>query len=58
MKQFDLVETITFGQYKGYKIGNVIEQDARYIQWCLNNVSFFTLTKRSVKKLTEHLACR
>lgn len=33
-----------FGKYKGQKIGRVIIKDRWYIEWCLDNVSFFTLT--------------
>lgn len=29
-----------FGKYKGKTVGEIIEEDADYMRWCVNNVNF------------------
>lgn len=32
----------TFGKYKGYSFTEILYKDPSYIEWCRNNVSWFT----------------
>lgn len=36
---------LTFGQYKGKCIGEIIMLSPRYIRWCIKNVPFFKMNK-------------
>lgn len=36
--------TITFGKYKGRKIADLLFSHIGYIMWCLDNISWFSLT--------------
>lgn len=38
-----LNEQIKFGMYKGYTLQEVIKYDPKYVQWCISDVSGFTV---------------
>lgn len=42
-KAYTLQDILAFGRYKGQKLGRVITNDAHYIQWCITNVSDFSM---------------
>jgi hypothetical protein len=39
----------TFGKYKGQTILGVIQNDPKYIQWCLDKVEFFKLNSEETE---------
>lgn len=49
-----LVNTLTFGKYRGKEIAEIARQDPGYLRWMLNNIK--TLTPELRLTLTHHLA--
>lgn len=43
--------TFTFGKYKGRDVDEIICSSPFYVKWCLENVSFFSITDEQKKKL-------
>lgn len=39
----------TFGKYKGRDIKSKIHEDFNYVNWCVNNVKFFKLSKENAE---------
>ena len=46
---------ITFGKYKGQKIGDLILTHIGYIMWCLDNVSWFSLDEEE-QRIYDYVA--
>jgi hypothetical protein len=42
---FGLEDTLTFGKCKGATLEVVLQEDSRYIRWCLDNIPWFKLDK-------------
>jgi hypothetical protein len=42
-KPLDLDTTMTFGQYEGDAVEDVIDKDAQYITWCIDTMNDFEL---------------
>lgn len=40
MKLYSILDEMPFGKYRGDLVGTVIEEDASYISWMLNNTDF------------------
>jgi len=36
-----LFDTMPFGKYQGLTLARVIEDDYRYVFWCINNIDFY-----------------
>lgn len=51
------MEVFNFGKFRGQKVDAVILSNPKYIVWCLENVSYFSLEKEQ-KKLLEHIQMR
>ena len=49
------MKTFTFGKYKGKEVGKIICSDPQYVKWCVENVSFFTLSIEQEILLKEEL---
>ena len=45
--------TFTFGKYKGRDVDEIICASPFYVKWCLENVSFFSITDEQKKKLDK-----
>lgn len=39
----------TFGKYKGCDVKSKICEDFNYVNWCVNNVKFFKLSKENAE---------
>lgn len=48
-----LREEFDFGKYKGKTIGEVIEEDHSYIEWCLDTVNNFSLDAEAENELSD-----
>ena len=46
----DLDHKLTFGKHKGKTIEDVLEDDPRYLRWCMENIDDFELDRA-----VEHL---
>ena len=46
-KKYTLNDTLTFGKYRGKTLKAVLTRDAHYIQWCLDNISNFSLDEQA-----------
>lgn len=46
-KEYTLNDTLTFGKYRGKTLKAVLTRDAHYIQWCLDNISDFSLDEQA-----------
>ena len=49
------VTRLSFGKHKGETVGWVIENDPKWLQWALDNVKWFAISKRCVRELAENL---
>jgi len=45
MKFYDLETQFTFGKYNGLKLRQVIAIEPAYINWCINNLDHFFVSK-------------
>ena len=43
----------TFGKYKGRSIMSVLDENPAYIEWCFNNIKWFSLDDTEQKRLNE-----
>jgi hypothetical protein len=50
-REFTLNEPITFGKCKGALLVVVIEDDPKYVRWCLDNIDWFRIDKEAELKL-------
>ena len=41
----EVTSLFTFGKYKGELVQDVINKDACYVEWCINNVDGFVMSK-------------
>lgn len=46
---------LSFGKYEGQVIDDIIDTNPKYIQWCLENVKWFSLSKSLVQRLANAL---
>lgn len=46
-------DKLNFGKYKGRTIQSVYEEDATYIDWCLENIFWFEMNDKDVTKIKE-----
>ena len=53
-KQHSVLDPMPFGMYRGELIGTVIEDDAQYIYWAINNTEF-RLDADATRYLKENL---
>ena len=37
---------LNFGMHKGKTINQILEEDPTYIRWCIENISWFKLSKK------------
>ncbi len=49
-----LSDRFTFGKHRGDSIREVIEQDAEYIAWCIENVDNFELNNQAYAEFQKH----
>lgn len=49
------VTPFSFGKYKGTHLKDVIDTDPQYVEWCLDNVDWFDISKRCKKDLDVSL---
>jgi hypothetical protein len=45
------ITCFSFGKYKGEQLQVVINTDPQYVEWCLDNVGWFDISKRCKKEL-------
>lgn len=45
--QLSLTDLLTFGKWRGASLKEVIEEDITYVEWALDEVSFFELDDRA-----------
>lgn len=38
-----LNDIFTFGKHRGESLGYVVQTDAQYVRWCMNNIPNFTI---------------
>jgi hypothetical protein len=58
LKQEDKKKRLTFGKYKGWKVDWVIIEDASYLWWAHNNVSYFTLNPEQLAEVKDRVKSR
>lgn len=51
LKMYNLKTRLDFGKYKGDTVDDVITNDPQYLEWCLENVDGFCLTKSAKHEL-------
>lgn len=39
-----MMDTFTFGKYKGVSVNKIIHENPNYVKWCADNVCFFILS--------------
>lgn len=47
------MKTFTFGKYKGRSIMSVLDENPAYVEWCINNIKWFSLDDTEQKRLNE-----
>ena len=47
------MKTFTFGKYKGRSIMSVLDENPAYVEWCVNNIKWFSLDDTEQKRLNE-----
>ncbi|MEA2096586.1 MAG: hypothetical protein U9P73_07850 [Candidatus Cloacimonadota bacterium] len=53
MNCYKLSTIFSFGKYKGKTLKQVYKKNPSYVDWCLRNVDFFTITQSTLNKLQE-----
>lgn len=53
-----LKDKLPFGKYKGKSVEEVIQENAKYLIWCAENISWFALTTEVQDELSKELAKR
>lgn len=48
-KQYSKSNTLPFGKHKGESIRSVIVHDAKYLEWCIENIEGFELDDEAYK---------
>lgn len=54
MGELSVLDTMPFGKYRGELIGTVIENDADYIYWAINNTEL-RLNEDATRYLMENM---
>ncbi len=52
--EYRLDDLLTFGTHSGRTVKEVIDNDADYIEWALNNTSGFELDEDAMRYLGAH----
>jgi len=52
---FGLAHRLTFGKYKGKTVQEVIDQNPRYLDWCLETIEWFDLSAEAREALEDSL---
>ena len=47
------MKTFTFGKYKGRSVIDVLNENPAYVEWCVNNIKWFSLDDTEQKMLNE-----
>lgn len=47
------MNTFTFGKYKGHSVMSVLNENPAYVEWCVNNIEWFTLGYEEQKRLND-----
>ena len=47
---YDLDDMIAFGKYEGKTIQEILDCDAQYIHWCIENLNSFALTETAMEE--------
>lgn len=47
------MKTFTFGKYKGRSVIDVLNENPAYVEWCINNIKWFSLDDTEQKLLNE-----
>ena len=47
------MKTFTFGKYKGRSVIEVLNENPAYVEWCINNIKWFSLDDTEQKMLNE-----
>lgn len=47
------MKTFTFGKYKGRSVIDVLNENPAYVEWCINNIKWFSLDDTEQKMLNE-----
>lgn len=47
------MNTFTFGKYKGRSVMSVLSENPAYVEWCVNNIEWFTLGLEEQKRLKD-----
>ena len=45
---YDLDDTITFGKHEGKTIQEILDNDAQYLHWCIQNLESFALSEAAM----------
>ena len=53
-----LTDRFTFGKHKGERLSSVIGSDPNYVEWCLEEIEEFRLTKGALERLEDALEQR
>ncbi len=53
MKYYELDTVFTFGKYKGKSIGEVLEINSLYINWCITKLDHFYIANDTIQVLSE-----
>ena len=47
------MKIFTFGKYKGRSVLDILNEDPAYVEWCVNNIKWFSLDDTEQKMLNE-----
>jgi hypothetical protein len=50
---FGLRSELTFGKYIGKKLEEVIDEDYKYVRWCLENIEWFDMSEEAEEYLED-----
>ena len=53
---YTLLSIMKFGKYKGNTLQDVIDDDPRYVQWCINELEWFKVDQEAKMYLQEALS--
>lgn len=45
------MKTFTFGKYKGRSVIDVLNENPAYVEWCINNIKWFSLDDTEQKNV-------
>lgn len=54
-KIYNLRDTMDFGQYKGYKVEEIVRGDPRYMAWLAGTSEWFTLSNEAESLLEDYI---